>query len=87
MAVRPYCAERLKLTKSTHQMLVFEDLVGEDAAPYLSDFVSSILRTDGEFATADEVPHLIVLIRFLIHRDFIETLWAALSKGIPLVLV
>ena len=56
MAVRPYCAERLKLTKSTHQAVVLGDLVGDDAAPYLNDPVSSILRTDGELASADEVP-------------------------------
>ena len=48
--------ERLKLTKTTHQAVVLEDLAGEEATPYLGDPVSSILRSYGGLASADEVP-------------------------------
>ena len=78
MAVRPYSAERLKLDKSKNQAVVLEDLVDDDAAPYFNDPVSSILRTDGELASADEVPRLYIdpilnstrLYRDLVCRPF-----------------
>lgn len=56
LSVRPYCAERLKLTKTDRPAVALEGLVGSDASPFLLDPVGTILKSDSELDGVDEVP-------------------------------
>ena len=56
LSVRPYCAERLKLTKTDRPAVALEGLVGSDASPFLLDPVGTILKSDSELDGGDEVP-------------------------------
>ena len=56
LSVRPYCAERLKLTKTDRPAVALEGLVGSDASPFLQDPVGTILKSDSELDGGDEVP-------------------------------
>ena len=56
LAVRPFDLDRIKLTKTARVPVALEPLLGDEAACYLADPVGTLLKSDAELDSLDEVP-------------------------------